>query len=137
MVSSVGSARRRLASSPSTRIGGPAGGQVADIKVHVMYLDISQVMDDDLGHRPRACCHNPLPVPHGVIECIPCGFQEFERLFQVGAELRRRAARAGICGQVWVVPIGVEPADLARGRTPEEKDMGFGLVGEVRDDVPT
>ena len=35
------------------------------------------------------------------------------------------------------VVTGVEPADLARGRTPEEKDMGFGLVGEVRDDVPT
>jgi hypothetical protein len=47
----------------------------------VMYLDTSQVMGDDLSHRSRAGCHNSLPVPHGVIESIPCRLKEFEGLF--------------------------------------------------------
>lgn len=96
----------------------------------------AQVVGHDLGHRSRAGGHDPLPVPEDVVECIPRCFEETEALRQVGAELGCGAARAEIRGQVRVVPVGVELSDLAGGRTPEDQNMGLGLVRDVGYDMP-
>ena len=106
-----------------------------DVEIHVVDLDVSQMVRHDLGHRSRAGGHDPLPIPEGVVECIPRGFEELEALCQVGAELGCGAARAEICGQVRVVAVWVELTDLAGGRTSENQDMGLGLVRDVRDDM--
>lgn len=108
---------------------------MADIEIHVMDLDVSQMVGHDLGHRSRAGGHHPLPLPEGVVECVPGGFEELEALRQVGAELSRGTARAEIRGHVRVVPIGVDLTDLAGGRTSEDQDMSLRLVRDVRDDM--
>lgn len=50
-------------SSPSTNRVGPVGGQIADIEIHVMDLNVSQVMSNDLDHIPGAGRHPAQFVP--------------------------------------------------------------------------
>lgn len=54
---------------------------------------------------------------------------------KLAAELGCRTLRSEVRGQVRVVPVGVELANLAGGRTLEDLDMGLGLVRDVRDDM--
>ena len=49
---------------------------MADVEIHVVDLDVSQVVGHDFGHRSRACGHYPVPVPEGVVECIPRSLEE-------------------------------------------------------------
>jgi hypothetical protein len=98
--------------------GGPVGDPITNIEIHVMNLNVSQVMGDGLGHRFWASSHLSQSIPHLVIERIPSRLQKYERTFEVIAEFDGGPVRACICGDVCVVPNGMESADLARCRTP-------------------
>jgi hypothetical protein len=37
----------------------PVARPESRVEVHVMYLDVPQVVHDDLGHRSWSCCHDP------------------------------------------------------------------------------
>lgn len=135
MIGSVGKRSEALGQLTLDEDRGPIGRSMADVEIHVVDLDVAQVVGHDLGHLSRASGHDPLPVPEVIVECIPRRFEETEALRQVAAELVCGAARAKIRGQVRVVPVRVELSDLAGSRTPEDQNMGLELVRDVRDDM--
>jgi hypothetical protein len=98
-----------------------------------MYLDVSQVMADDLRHRSWTCGHNPLPVPQRVVESLPCRFEEVKRLRQVDSEFISGPARASGGRSICVVPIRVELSNLTCGWTSEDPDVRPSLVRQVGD----
>jgi hypothetical protein len=115
--------------------GWPVGDLVTDVEIHVMDLDVSKVMGDDLAHRPGAGCHLSQFVPQSVIERAPRLLEKLERSFEVGTQFGRRSASAKIRGRVGVVVAGLEPTDFSGRRPSEQQGVGRRLVCEVRDDV--
>lgn len=135
MIGSMGERSKSLRQFTFDEDRGPIGGSVANIKVHVMNLDVTQMVGHELSHGSRARGHDPWPVPQGVVECLPRRFEEIKTMRKLAAELGCRTLRSEVRGHVRVVPVGVELANLAGGRTLEDPDMGLGLVREVRDDM--
>ena len=115
--------------------GRPIGGPICDVEVHVVYLDVPEVLAHDLGQGAWSGHHDRLTLPLDLIELVPPGFEEFERLSQVGAQLWRRAVGAGRCSPVGVVPGRVHASRFAHDGAFEEPRMGLGLVRDVRDEV--
>ena len=103
MIGSVGERSEALRQLTLDEDRGPIGRSMADVEIHVVDLDVAQVVGHDLGHRSRAGGHDPLPVPEDVVECIPRCFEEPEALRQVGAELGCGAARAKI--RTWALDL--------------------------------
>jgi hypothetical protein len=137
MVSSVGKPPESLREFALDEHGRPVANAVADPEIHVMDLDVSQVMRHDLGHRSWARRHDALLVPAGVVECVPGPLEETQRMLQVRAEFRAGSTGGGVGCYVLVVPGRVHVTDLPFGRTTKYPDMGLRLVDEVCDDMRT
>ena len=137
VIGSVGERQETLGQLAFDEDRGPIGGTMADVEVYVVDLDVPKVVARDLAHRSQAGGHHPVPVPEGLVESIPGGFEELEALRQVGAKFGCRAPRTTIRCEVRVIPVGVQLPDLAGCRTSEDHDVRLGLVRDVRDDVAT
>lgn len=63
MISSSGKRAEALRQLTLDEVGGPVGNQIADVEIHVMDLNVSQVMSNDLDHIPGAGHHLAQFVP--------------------------------------------------------------------------
>jgi len=63
MISSLGKRADALRKLAVDELAGPVGGQVADVEIHVMDLDVSQMMSHDLDHFPWPGSHLAQFVP--------------------------------------------------------------------------
>jgi hypothetical protein len=91
----------------------PVCRSVTDVEVDMMHFDVAPMMSDDLGHGPRSRHHERLSIPERGIEVVPRSFEETERVLDLYAKGSGGAACALISSLVGVVPVRVEPANLA------------------------
>jgi hypothetical protein len=52
MVRSVGQRAQAFGQFALDEVPRPVRGPIADVKIHVVHLDVPHVMGEDLGHRP-------------------------------------------------------------------------------------
>lgn len=137
VTSSSGKRAEALRELALDELGGPVGGEIADVEIHVMDLNVSQVMSNDLDHIPGAGRHLAQFVPRSGVQGDPCRLKLVKRTLEVGAKFGRRPASAQVGRRVGIVPSGMETSDLAYCWSTEEPGMGPRLVGEMGDHMPS
>jgi hypothetical protein len=86
VVSAIGSGSKTFREFAVDEVRGPVGRAISNVEIDVMDLDVSQVVADDLGHRPWTCRHDGLVIPERIVAARPCCIELIERLCEVGSK---------------------------------------------------